>query len=122
MKRTIRSSISIILALVFIFAFVSCNKSEATGVWENATYLDTFGWIVHLLGRPMEAKPFFKKAMLHGGKDSAVIMDHYAEVLFALKEYDLAFVYWNLAKSKNAAGDVEGLEEKISIRRKEAGR
>lgn len=89
---------------------------------ENATYLDTFGWIVHLLGRPMEAKPFFKKAMLHGGKDSAVIMDHYAEVLFALKEYDLAFVYWNLAKSKNAAGDVEGLEEKISIRRKEAGR
>jgi hypothetical protein len=89
---------------------------------ENATYLDTFGWIVHLLGRPMEAKPFFKKAMLHGGKDSAVIMDHYAEVLFALKEYDLAFVYWNLAKSKNAAGDVEGLEEKISNRRKEAGR
>ena len=40
MKRTIRSSISIILALVFIFAFVSCNKSEATGVWENATYLE----------------------------------------------------------------------------------
>lgn len=89
---------------------------------DNATYLDTFGWIVHLLGRPMEAKPFFKKAMLYGGKDSAVIMDHYAEVLFALKEYDLAFVYWNLAKSKNAAGEVEGLEEKISRRRKEAGR
>ncbi len=89
---------------------------------DNATYLDTFGWIVYLLGRPMEAKPFFKKAMLYGGKDSAVIMDHYADVLFALKEYDLAFVYWNLAKSKNASGEVEGLEEKIGRKRKEAGR
>ena len=89
---------------------------------ENATYLDTFGWIVHLLGRPMEAKPFFKRAMLHGGKDSAVILDHYAEVLFALKEYDLAFVYWNLAKQKNASGDVKGLDEKVVQKRKEAGR
>ena len=89
---------------------------------ENATYLDTFGWIVHLLGRPMEAKPFFKRAMLHGGKDSAVILDHYAEVLFALKEYDLAFVYWNLAKQKNASGEVEGLDEKVAQKRKEAGR
>lgn len=86
----------------------------------NATYLDTFGWIVHLLGRPMEAKPFFKRAMLYGGKDSAVILDHYAEVLYALKEYDMAFVYWNLAKQKNAGGDVKGLDEKIKQKREEA--
>lgn len=89
---------------------------------DNATYLDTFGWIVHLLGRPMEAKPFFKRAMLYGGKDSAVILDHYAEVLYALKEYDMAFVYWNLAKQKNAGGDVEGLDEKIKQKREEAGK
>ena len=89
---------------------------------DNATYLDTFGWIVYLLGRPMEAKPFFKKAMLYGGKDSAVILDHYAEVLYALKEYDMAFVYWNLAKQKNADGEVPGLEEKIKQKKQEAGR
>ena len=89
---------------------------------DNATYLDTYGWILHLLGRSDEAKPFFKKAMLYGGKDSAVIMDHYAEVLFALKEYNMAFVYWNLAKSKNADGQVKGLDEKVKQKRKEAGR
>ena len=89
---------------------------------DNATYLDTFGWIVYLLGRPMEAKPFFKRAMLYGGKDSAVILDHYADVLYALKEYDMAFVYWNMAKQKNTAGEVEGLDEKIKQRKEEAGR
>lgn len=89
---------------------------------DNATYLDTFGWIVYLQGRPMEAKPFFKRAMLHGGKDSAVILDHYADVLFALKEYDRAFVYWNMAKQKNVGGEVKGLEEKIQQKKLEAGR
>ena len=88
----------------------------------NATYLDTFGWIVYLQGRPMEAKPFFKRAMLYGGKDSAVILDHYAEVLFALKEYDMAFVYWSLAKQKNSEGEVPNLEEKIQQKKQEVGR
>lgn len=83
---------------------------------DNATYLDTFGWILYLQGKPIEAKPFFKHAMLYGGKDSVVIMDHYAEVLFALKEYDLALVYWNLALQKND-GEIEGLEEKVRQRR-----
>ena len=88
---------------------------------DNATYLDTYGWILYLQGKPQEAKPHFKHAMLYGGKDSAVIMDHYAEVLYALKEYDLAFVYWNLAKQKNN-GDIEGLDEKIAERNAAVGR
>ena len=84
----------------------------------NATYLDTFGWILYLMGKPLEAKPHFKQAMLYGGKDSAVIMDHYAEVLYALKEYDLAMVYWNLAMHKNQ-GRIPDLEEKVNARKAE---
>lgn len=87
---------------------------------DNATYLDTFGWILYLQGKPLEAKPFFKNAMLHGGKESAVILDHYAEVLFALEEYNLAFVYWKMALQKNADGKIPGLDEKIDQRRKES--
>jgi len=81
---------------------------------DNPTYLDTFGWILHLQGRSMEAKPFFKHAMLYGGKDNVVILDHYAEVLYALKEYDLAKVYWNMAKNKNTNNTVPDLEERSS--------
>ena len=83
---------------------------------DNPTYLDTFGWILYLQGRPEEAKSHFKHAMLYGGKDSAVILDHYAEVLYALGEYDLAFFYWSQAMSRNN-GEIEGLEEKISRRK-----
>lgn len=83
---------------------------------DNATYLDTFGWILYLQGKPLEAKPFFKHAMLYGGKDSVVIIDHYAEVLFALKEYDLAMVYWNMALKKND-GAVPDLEERVKERK-----
>ena len=59
--------------------------------------------------------------MLYGGKDSPVILDHYAEVLYALKDYDMAFVYWNLAKQKNN-GEIPDLDERIARRKEEAGR
>lgn len=38
MKRTIKQSLSILLALVFLVCAVSCNSVDKTGVWENATY------------------------------------------------------------------------------------
>ena len=84
---------------------------------DNATYLDTFGWILFLQGKPEEAKKHFKRAMLYGGKDSVVIMDHYAEVLYALGEYDRAFVYWSNALRKND-GEIPDLEERINARKK----
>lgn len=86
---------------------------------DNPTYLDTYAWILHLLGQDVEAKALFKHAMLYGGKESAVILDHYAEVLFALKEYDLAFIYWNQAKGLDAT---LGIDEKIKQRKGEIGR
>lgn len=67
---------------------------------DNATYLDTYGWILHLCGRSKQAKPYFKHAMLYGGKDSAVILEHFSLVLEALGEKDLAAYYRGLAESK----------------------
>ena len=67
---------------------------------DNATYLDTYGWILYLLKRPQEAKPYFKHAMIYGGKDSAVILRHYAKVLDALGDRDLSNYYYSLAGQK----------------------
>lgn len=40
MKKTINSIICVTLSLVFVLCLVSCNnKVDATGLWENATYL-----------------------------------------------------------------------------------
>ena len=68
---------------------------------DNATYLDTYGWLLYLLKRPKDAKPYFKHAMLYGGKDSATILEHYSKVLEALGETDLSLYYKNLAEQKN---------------------
>ena len=96
----------------------SMSKRTVDAEPDNSTYLDTYGWILYLMGRPGEAKPVFKHAMLYGGKDSPVILDHYAEVLYALGEYDLAFVYWNMAKQKNV-DEIPDLEEKIARKKEE---
>lgn len=78
------------------------NMSKVTVEQEpdNPTYLDTFAWILHLQKKNLEAKSFFKHAMLYGGKDSATILNHYAEVLEALGEDDLAKVYRDMAAKK----------------------
>lgn len=96
----------------------ACAMSRRTIELEpdNATYLDTYGWILYLMGKPQEAKPHFKHAMLYGGKESPVILDHYADVLYALGEYDLAIVYWNLALQKNN-DEIPGLAEKVAARK-----
>ena len=40
MKKTIVSSLSVILSIICLFCFISCEeKVEASGLWENATYL-----------------------------------------------------------------------------------
>ena len=94
------------------------SKITITAEPDNPTYLDTYGWILYLQGKAAEAKPYFKHAMLYGGKDSAAVLDHYAEVLYRLKEYDTARVYWNLAKAKNTDGTIPDLDARIEARLK----
>ncbi len=66
---------------------------------DNATYLDTYAWILHLLKKDAEAKPYLKHAMIFGGRDSKVVLQHYADILRALGD-DLADYYQSLADQK----------------------
>ena len=92
------------------------SKITITDEPDNATYLDTFGWILYSQGKPLEAKAYFKHAMLYGGKEQASVLDHYAEVLYALKEYDVARFYWDQAKARNNNGEIPDLEERVKAR------
>lgn len=86
---------------------------------ENATYLDTYGWLLYLTGDYEQACKYLKDAMVYGGKENAEVLDHYAEALFALKEYNLAFLYWGNADKIDPS---LGLSEKIARRRAEVGK
>lgn len=68
---------------------------------ENVEFLDTYGWILYKMKKYSEAKPVFKKAMLYGGKENAVVLRHYAAVLDALGEKSLADSYRSQAKLRD---------------------
>lgn len=67
---------------------------------DNPTYLDTYGWLLYLLGRAEEAKPAFKHALIYGGNQSDEVLAHYASVLEALGEKDLAEYYRSQIKNR----------------------
>lgn len=60
---------------------------------ENATYLDTYAWILYQQKKYKAAQSVFKKAMVYGGKDSPEILRHYAATLDALGQNALAEGY-----------------------------
>lgn len=67
---------------------------------ENPTYLDTYAYILYRRHKYAEAKIYFKKALLYGGKDHAEILSHYADTLEALGETALAGGYRLQAQQK----------------------
>ena len=95
------------------------SKKSIDAEPKNATYLDTFGWILYKMGRPQEAKAIFRQVLMYGSDLSAEVLDHYAEVLYALKEFDMAFMYWEQAKLREK--NIE-LEKKVEQRKREARR
>lgn len=78
----------------------------------NGTYLDTYGWILYLMGRYTEAKDVLRKAVAYGGNESAEVLNHYGDVLWALGEKALALVKWNQALAVDAQR--EDIRQKVA--------
>lgn len=64
---------------------------------ENASYLDTYAYILYLLKDYEGSRTYFKRCIVHGGKNSKVTLEHYSLTLEALGEKDLANFYKNMA-------------------------
>ena len=71
-----------------------CNELEP----DNGTYQDTYAWILYCLGDYKNAKKWLEKALKNGGDKSAVIIEHYGDVLFKLGQKKEAVVEWKKAK------------------------
>ncbi|MBP1657762.1 MAG: tetratricopeptide protein [Bacteroidetes bacterium] len=63
---------------------------------ENASYLDTIGWIYFRLGRFTEAETYVKQA-ISKGEANAVVYEHLGDIYFRLNQTDLAIEHWNMA-------------------------
>ncbi len=63
----------------------------------NPTYIDTYGWVLYKLGRFEEAKTALRQAVSLDSGESMELMIHYGDILYELKEYYMASVYWKKA-------------------------
>ena len=65
---------------------------------DNATYLDTYAWVLYMKGNFVEAEKQMKKAIKLQKTPDAVYYEHYAEILQKLGRYKEAVEYEAKAK------------------------
>ena len=94
------------------------DKAEAMSKLSNelspnqASYQDTYAWILYKESKYHDAKEWLEKALASGGEKNGTILEHYGDVLFKLGQTDKAIEYWYKAKSAGEASDM--LDKKIA--------
>lgn len=80
MKKTIQTTLSLILVLALSVCLVSCTTVEKTGVWENATYTNdkTFGNGAKTVAVEVKAEEQSVTFTIHTDKDTvgAALLEH----------------------------------------------
>ncbi|GIV27101.1 MAG: hypothetical protein KatS3mg027_0915 [Bacteroidia bacterium] len=75
----------------------------------NPNYIDTYAWILYQQKRYKEAETILKSII--DKKQSAVMLEHYGDILYQLNKKQEALEYWK--KSKEAGNTSETLLKKI---------
>lgn len=78
----------------------------------NASYVDTYAWILHRLGRNDEAKKMMMTALSLSAQREPSLLIHYGDILWALGEKFMADTYWK--KAVEQGYDKHALEEHIA--------
>ncbi|MGI4726936.1 MAG: tetratricopeptide repeat protein [Janthinobacterium lividum] len=78
---------------------------------DNASFEDTFAWVLFKQKKYAEAKTWMEKAIKHNAK-SAGLNEHYGDVLYFLNDTDTAVKYWKTAKQLGSNSAV--LDKKIN--------
>lgn len=78
----------------------------------NATYLDTYAWILFEKGNYAEARIYIDNAMKSGGGDkSDVIVEHCGDIYYMTGDVDGALTYWK--KALEMGSESKTLKQKI---------
>ncbi len=78
---------------------------------QNASYLDTYGWILFTMGNYSKAKEYIEKSLLLSPKNAEVV-DHLGDVLYKLNDKQGAMLQWK--KAKELGSDNPLLQKKIN--------
>ncbi|MEG2491690.1 MAG: hypothetical protein RSA67_03975 [Alistipes sp.] len=77
----------------------------------NATYIDTYAWVLFKLGRMAEAKKSMMQAISLDTQKSPDLQVHYGDILSALGEKFMAEIYWR--KALENGYDAEQINRRI---------
>ena len=82
---------------------------------QNATYLDTYAWILYKSGHYEEALTYIKQALAADSLPSDVLYEHAGDICYKLGDIQQAHAYWvqALALQRKAETVDEKLLKKI---------
>jgi tetratricopeptide (TPR) repeat protein len=81
---------------------------------DNATYLDTHGWVLYVAGKYKEARKVMERATALS-QANATHFEHFGDILFQLGDVDGAVKQWE--KAKALGSNTEALNKKIANRK-----
>ena len=79
---------------------------------DNATYLDTYAWVLYKRGEYSQARYYIKLAIEKDKDPSGVLYEHYGDILYRSGEHQEALKMWNKA-AEMGGGVSEELNDKI---------
>lgn len=88
-------------------------KQAITIERNNATYIDSYAWILYKLDRLDDARNYMRQSLSLDRSKSAELPLHYGDILFALGEKFMAETYWQ--KAKELGADTEAIAERMEI-------
>jgi tetratricopeptide (TPR) repeat protein len=90
------------------------SKRSNDLVRENASYIDTYGWILFQQAKYEEAEDWLARAVKLA-PTKPLILEHYGDVLYKLGKTEDALKYWK--KANEAGGNSDALLKKISTKK-----
>lgn len=78
----------------------------------NATYLDTYAWILFEKGKYTEARIYIDQAIQHGTDNSSVVVEHCGDIYYHCGETDKALEFWK--EAEKLANEMTEEEDKRS--------
>ena len=82
---------------------------------KNATYLDTYAWILFKEGRYAEAKIYIDQTLQCDSDSSAVLLEHAGDIYYHTGDHERALAYWQQALAKASPKSEPGSEDRRQI-------
>ena len=83
----------------------SMSKKTLEKYPDNTTYMDTYAWVMFQMGNYKEALVLMEQVLKLEKDPDAVILEHYADVLYKNNQIEKARNYWKQAAEKGEGSD-----------------